>query len=79
MTFIRDSMLSTTTNWSRFVTSSLFSIFSVVSTIFIFIFKITNCDLKRFCQTFVWMGYSLSFPLLLPVSSLPPYLHLPIL
>lgn len=42
-------------------------------------FEIINCDLKRFYQTFVWMGYSLSCPLLLPVSSLPPYLHLPIL
>ena len=51
----------------------------VVCHISIFIFEITNCDLKRFCQTFVWRGYSLSFPLLLPVSSLPPYLHLPIL
>lgn len=47
ITFIRDSILSTTTNWSRFVTSSPFSVFSVMSVIFIFIFKITNCDLKR--------------------------------
>ena len=47
ITFIRDSILSTTTNWSRFVTSSPFSVFSVMSVIFIFIFKITICDLKR--------------------------------
>ena len=46
-TFIRDSILSTTTNWSRFVTSSPFSVFSIMSVIFIFIFKITNCDHKR--------------------------------
>ena len=61
------------------IITNLFILDSLLSVIFIFIFKITNCDLKRFCQTFVWMGYSLSCPLLLPVSSLPPYLHLPIL
>ena len=35
------------TYWSRFVTSSPFSVFSVMSVIFIFIIKITICDLKR--------------------------------
>ncbi len=37
-----------TTNWSRFVTSSPFPVFSVMSAILLSLFfEITNCDLKR--------------------------------
>ena len=59
---IRDSILSTTTNWSRFVASSPFSVFSVMSVTFIFIFKITNCDLKRIV-TYYCMQRQCFYPL----------------